>query len=96
MGVSVGVEVDNGVGVRVGGKGVGVFVGRGVIVGSRVGEEVSVGVIGVGEIVAVGLIDGTKVRQATRTMIRGSKTRERGLACIKYLSCYWSLIEFPI
>ncbi len=96
MGVSVGVEVDSGVGVSVGGTGVGVFVGRGVSVGSCVAEEVSVGIIAVGEIVAVGLIDGTKIRQATRAKITGSKTRERGLTCIEYLSCYWLLIECPL
>jgi hypothetical protein len=82
MGVTVGVEVDTGVGVRVGGKGVGVSVGTGVKVGT--GEKVGsiVGLIGTSELVGVGLIDGTRLRHASRTKDIRSRTMERCFACI--------------
>jgi hypothetical protein len=61
---------------------VGVFDGMGVNVGWGIGVFISVGSITSGERVGVGLKDGTRARQASRRIIKGNKTRERGLAFI--------------
>ena len=78
MGVTVGVDVDTGVGVRVGGKGEGVSVGIDVKVGT--GELVGriVGLLGTGVLVGVGLMAGINVRHASKAKDVRRKTEEAG------------------
>lgn len=88
MGVTVGVDVDTGVGVRVGGKGVGVLVGTDVKVGTGVLVGAIVGLIGTGELVGVGLMEGINARHASKTKDSMSRTRKRSFASI-IIYRYW-------